>query len=890
MRLPDGGEPCPHSSNESVRLPTQVPGVKVYKEECTQCFATVDDPAGILVCARCFNGGCEKHALIHARKHTHPNALRVRRKRKESATPSEGDGDAQMTDANAQEQITKAALGVPGGLQLKDSSENFEWEWEPCCVSCGEADSWTAVDRTDNRLAACAQEVMESQSAAQADDVKAWDNVRIQCEHTVMLEQPPPESAPQLAAKSLATCGDCELSSNLWLCMTCGHLGCGRRNWDGSGGNNHAVDHNETSGHHVVCKLGTITAEGDADIHCYRCDEERLDPMLGDHLARFGIDIMAQKKTEQTLAELEVEQNLDPSLFSKTREDGVAMKNVYGPGFTGLKNLGNTCYMASILQVAFALPEFQQRYFADGAAAKHVEACDSVAPAQCFLCQTHKLADGMLSGNHSIAPASAVDDDDDDDQEGIPPRTFKALLCADHPDFSSMAQQDAEEFYQFMLESFRGRESRTSDPTKTFDIQLQDRLQCLSCKKARYVSTPTQVLALNLATSAKVEDPDALLAIEKEEERLAELRAKAAATAAARQKAEADAQKEQGGTDTKMKDDTKEKKEEAKPEREDLTRKERASYIPFSACVADFVKDEAVELTCGDCGSKEGAVKRSRLSHFPQTLAVVMRRFTATDWVPRKLGFQIRVEDDIAQTPPDRRVVVDFEDLRGTVPGANGEELMKEVEGAGAGTASGPQVDATVVTALEGMGFPKVRAERAAYETAGRGPEAAMEWLLMHSEDADIDKPLSELGGGPSSGSGAASATGPSADAIAALADMGFSEAQAKNALRKNDNNPERAVEWLFAGGAEEPIEEEAPASAAVDDSAEALPALDENPVKYELCGFVEHRGTSTRSGHYVAYLFKDGRWVQFNDRKVCETDSPPTQFAYMYFFRRLEG
>jgi ubiquitin carboxyl-terminal hydrolase 5/13 len=46
--------------------------------------------------------------------------------------------------------------------------------------------------------------------------------------------------------------------------MACGHLGCGRKNWDGSGGNNHAVDHYQSHNHPVVCKLGTITPEGNA--------------------------------------------------------------------------------------------------------------------------------------------------------------------------------------------------------------------------------------------------------------------------------------------------------------------------------------------------------------------------------------------------------------------------------------------------------------------------------------------------------------------------------------------------------------------------------------------------------------------------------------------------
>lgn len=62
----------------------------------------------------------------------------------------------------------------------------------------------------------------------------------------------------------MAHCNRCDLKSNLWLCMSTGFLGCGRKNYDGSGGNNHAVDHGKESGYPVVCKLGTITAEGTA--------------------------------------------------------------------------------------------------------------------------------------------------------------------------------------------------------------------------------------------------------------------------------------------------------------------------------------------------------------------------------------------------------------------------------------------------------------------------------------------------------------------------------------------------------------------------------------------------------------------------------------------------
>ena len=81
------------------------------------------------------------------------------------------------------------------------------------------------------------------------------------------------------------------MSNNLWLCLICGNLACGRKNYDGTGGNNHGIEHFKTTSHPLVVKLGTITPEGDASIHCYACDEEVLDNFLKDHLANFGIEV-----------------------------------------------------------------------------------------------------------------------------------------------------------------------------------------------------------------------------------------------------------------------------------------------------------------------------------------------------------------------------------------------------------------------------------------------------------------------------------------------------------------------------------------------------------------------------------------------------------------------
>ena len=103
--------------------------------------------------------------------------------------------------------------------------------------------------------------------------------------------------------------------------LTDGSIHCGRRNFDGSGGNNHAVDHYEETKYPLVTKqfsitnalqekvnftviynhekftitqqavkLGTITSDGKADVFSYAEDNMVLDPYLKKHLAHFGMN------------------------------------------------------------------------------------------------------------------------------------------------------------------------------------------------------------------------------------------------------------------------------------------------------------------------------------------------------------------------------------------------------------------------------------------------------------------------------------------------------------------------------------------------------------------------------------------------------------------------
>lgn len=75
-------------------------------------------------------------------------------------------------------------------------------------------------------------------------------------------------------------------------------------------------------------------------------------------MAKLGIDIARQQKTEKTVTELNLEANLSLTL-SKVLEEGKVLIPVFGADNTGMANLGNTCYLNSVVQVLMSMPEFK---------------------------------------------------------------------------------------------------------------------------------------------------------------------------------------------------------------------------------------------------------------------------------------------------------------------------------------------------------------------------------------------------------------------------------------------------------------------------------------------------------------------------------------------------
>jgi len=103
-------------------------------------------------------------------------------------------------------------------------------------------------------------------------------------------------------------------------------------------------------------------------------------------------------------------------------------------------------------------------------------------------------------------------------------------------------------------------------------------------------------------------------------------------------------------------------------------------------------------------------------------------------------------------------------------------------------------VDPELLRQLQDMGFPEERSRKALILNR-MNVQLAMEWMLEHEADANIDEPLSEQQLAHLSRT--ANVT-PDANLVQRLKDMGFSEEDALAAIQSVGNDQEAACGWLL--------------------------------------------------------------------------------------------
>ncbi|KAG9328511.1 hypothetical protein JZ751_013488, partial [Albula glossodonta] len=627
-------------------------------------------------------------------------------------------------------------------------------------------------------------------------------------------------------------CSKCEMRENLWLNLTDGAVLCGKWFFDGSGGNGHAIQHYRETNFPLAVKLGTITPDG-ADVYSFDEEEAVLDPHLADHLAHFGIDMLQMQKTENGHTDNEVRPRV--SEWEVIQESGLKLKAVYGSGYTGIKNLGSSCYLGTTMQVLFSIPEFQRAYVGN---LQRIFDYSPLDPTQDFATQMAKLGHGLLSGQHSKPPVKSelieqvMKEERQHQQKGISPRMFKTLVSKGHPEFSSNRQQDAHEFLLHMINLVERNSAGSENPSDVFRFLVEERIQCCQSRKVRYTQRVDYLMQLPVPIEAAT-NREELIAYEA-------------------------------------------KRREAEEQRRAPPEPVRAR-IPFTACLQAFTEpDNVADFWSSALQAKSAGVKTSRFASFPEYLVLQIKKFTfGVDWVPKKLDVSIDVPD-----------FLDLSRLRATGLQAGEEELpdltppivIPEDTRA-------PEIDESSVMQLAEMGFPLEACRKAVYYTGNMGPEMAFNWIIAHMEEPESPrhpearcprslKPAPQAEPRPVTPAGQPAPE----ESVSILTSMGFPRHQSIQALKSTNNNLERALDWIFTHPESEEGSEGASDMADTEPNDNAFssanahsdstlspdqdpvgPRIKDGPGRYELFAFISHMGTSTMSGRYVCHIKKEG-------------------------------
>lgn len=739
---------CKHVNDPSLKPPT--PSQPVYREDCTQCFDSIDDPLGLDVCLYCFNGGCtgdRHHSLLHVQESGHPLVVNIKRTRK------------QVARDEPPQKMSKLAIAA------ETEEDRYDTAIQVKCYECGVEN----IDSSSGKLHEVVEAVLKASTFSRQEEVKAWEQDLTACEHTLYVQQEP---SKKLDLETGGQCSQCDLKENLWLCLACGNLGCGRAQFAGFGGNSHGLAHTKESVHPVAVKLGSLTADGNADIYCYACDEERVDPDIAAHLAHWGINIADRQKTEKSLTEMQIEQNLRWE-FNMTTEDGKELGPLFGEGFTGLKNLGNSCYVNSVLQSIFSIPEFQSRYYHPGEGPPHAS-----LPAEDLETQLRKVADGLLSGRYAKPDGDVLSKEDASSlphQKGLAPSMFKALVGRGHEEFSTMRQQDASEFLSHVFDLI-SKSTPSQNPVDAFKSILETRLQCTNCKRVRYMTEEQENVTI-FVPQRRIPRTENL------------------------------------------------------PDADDKE-KEQFEPVTLKECLDIFTSQEPIDdIKCSSCGNKAigGFTKRQRFRTFPQVLAITCHRYGRVNGITTKLDVPVVVSDD----------PISFDQYFSAGP-AQGEELLPEDD-----EDEAPKFtpNAAAIQQLEEMGFPRPRCEKALHATGNSDTTAALNWIMEHMDDPDIDTPLN-LGGAKQK----VNKSKISEESIQMIGAMGFNAPQARQALKETNGDVEVAIGWLL----EHPDamgdfgEEEQPAESAAQKKTSGSSEL---PANFQLQSIICHKGTSMHAG-----------------------------------------
>merc|ERR1712060_932263 len=195
------------------------------------------------------------------------------------------------SDSQGQPEPKRLAIGVEGGFDGRGFTEEVKYY---------------LATVSDQKLYHCELDLCPNQhvqnlvsyiiaaTSIDTQEISAWEgDVREIDENLLTYPLQPITIDPETGLPNypdLTKCciNGCPKTENHWLNLGTGFVGCGRKYYDGTGGNNHGIEHFQKEGDAIArysIKIGTISSNLEAiDIYDMKEDKFVKDPIIIDHL------------------------------------------------------------------------------------------------------------------------------------------------------------------------------------------------------------------------------------------------------------------------------------------------------------------------------------------------------------------------------------------------------------------------------------------------------------------------------------------------------------------------------------------------------------------------------------------------------------------------------
>ncbi|XP_061636972.1 ubiquitin carboxyl-terminal hydrolase 16 isoform X1 [Phyllopteryx taeniolatus] len=262
----------------------------------------------------------------------------------------------------------------------------------------------------------------------------------------------------------------------VWMCMKCGHRGCGR-----SSENQHAIKHYETPRSDTHCLVISLDSWS---VWCYECDDEvqysgssqlaqlvnnikkktQLEPVEKAQKKGGVLEVRPKSVTFNTEEDKDKEDIKNQSCERKTTKKESACKSQNSGGATednsgvpvrGLSNLGNTCFFNAVIQNLSQTQMLRQTLNK----VTDDRTTVSVKPASSSALEA-VVAELDRPGSLTMAMNQLLNEIQESKKGVVTPQELFTQVCKKAARFKGFQQQDSQELLRYLLDGMRAEESK----------------------------------------------------------------------------------------------------------------------------------------------------------------------------------------------------------------------------------------------------------------------------------------------------------------------------------------------------------------------------------------------------------------------------------------------